>query len=79
MQCVLSGQKEKIYDKDVSGTNNHVIIIYKTNHKKGKRHDYNNYKKNYPIIFKRSLIQLIRSLVIDTDLSKQISTYLIER
>ena len=29
--------------------NNHGIIIHKTKHKKGKRHDYNIYKKNHPV------------------------------
>ena len=27
--------------------NNHGLIIHKTKHKKGKRHDYNIYKKNH--------------------------------
>ena len=29
--------------------NNHGIIIHKVNHKKGRRHDYDIYKKNHPI------------------------------
>jgi hypothetical protein len=29
--------------------NNHVLIIHKTGHKKGKGHDYDIYKKNRPI------------------------------
>ena len=29
--------------------NNQGLIIHKTNHKKGKRHDYDIYKKNHPV------------------------------
>ena len=29
--------------------NNQGIIIHKTKHKKGKRHDYDIYKKNHPV------------------------------
>ena len=29
--------------------NNRGIIIHKTGHKKGRRHDYEIYKKNHPI------------------------------
>ena len=29
--------------------NNYGIIIHKTKHKKGHRHDYNTYEKNHPV------------------------------
>ena len=29
--------------------NNHGLIIHKTKHKKGRRHDYDIYKKNHPV------------------------------
>ena len=29
--------------------NNHGFIIYKANHKKGRRHDYDVYKNNHPV------------------------------
>ena len=29
--------------------NNEGVIIHKTENKKGKRHDYDTYKKNHPI------------------------------
>ena len=29
--------------------NNHGYIIHKANHKKGRRHDYDIYKKNHPV------------------------------
>jgi len=33
--------------------NNHGIIIHKVNHKKGRRHDYDIYKENHPLIPKQ--------------------------
>ncbi len=33
--------------------NNHGYILHKVAHKKGKRHDYNVYKKNHPVIPKQ--------------------------
>ena len=33
--------------------NNHGIIIHKTHHKKGRRHDYDIYKENHPAIPKQ--------------------------
>jgi len=30
--------------------NNHGIIIHKTAHKKGRRHDYDIYKNNHPLV-----------------------------
>ena len=36
--------------------NNHVLIIHKTGHKKGKRHDYDIYKKNHPVTPKQVVI-----------------------
>ncbi|HXS59860.1 MAG TPA: hypothetical protein VN704_12350 [Verrucomicrobiae bacterium] len=30
--------------------NNHGIVIHKTHYEKGKRHDYDIYKKNHPVI-----------------------------
>ena len=29
--------------------NHHSIIIHKTGHKKGRRHDYDTYKDNHPL------------------------------
>ena len=35
--------------------NNHGYILHKTDHKKGRRHDYDVYKKNHPITPKQVL------------------------
>ena len=44
-----SGKKKRHTVKTQLMTNNRGIIIYKSNHKKGRRHDYDIYKKNHPV------------------------------
>ena len=44
-----SGKKKRHTIKNQLMVNNHGVIIHKTKHKKGKRHDYDIYKKNRPI------------------------------
>jgi hypothetical protein len=44
-----SGKKKRHTVKTQLMVNNKGIIIHKTGHKKGKRHDYNIYKKNHPV------------------------------
>ncbi len=41
--------------------NNQGIIIHKTGHKKGKRHDYDIYKENHPVTPK----QVVNVLTLD--------------
>jgi len=43
-----SGKKKRHTVKTQFMTNNHGIIVYKSNYKKGRRHDYDIYKKNHP-------------------------------
>jgi hypothetical protein len=43
-----SGKKKKHTIKNQLMVNNHGYIIYKTGHKKGRRHDYDVYKNNHP-------------------------------
>ena len=43
-----SGKKKRHTIKNQLMVNNPGLIIHKLNHKKGKRHDYNIYKKNHP-------------------------------
>ena len=45
----FSGKKKKHTVKTQLMVNNHGLIIHKTNHKKGRRHDYDIYKKNHPV------------------------------
>src|SRR3954447_5413284 len=44
-----SGKKKRHTVKTQFMTNNHDIITHKSNHKKGKRHDYDIYKNNHPV------------------------------
>ena len=44
-----SGKKKRHTVKTQLMVNNHGIIIHKTDHKKGHRHDYDIYKKNHPV------------------------------
>ena len=48
-QTYFSGKKKKHAVKTQLMVNNHGLIIHKTNHKKGRRHDYDIYKKNRPV------------------------------
>jgi hypothetical protein len=45
-----SGKKKRYTVKTQFMTNNHGIIIHKSNHNQGRRHDYDIYKSNHPII-----------------------------
>ena len=45
-----SGKKKRHTIKNQLVVNNPGLIIHKLNHKKGKRHDYDIYKKNHPTI-----------------------------
>ena len=44
-----SGKRKRHTVKTQLMVNKKGIIIHKTNHKKGKRHDYDIYKKNHPV------------------------------
>ena len=44
-----SGKKKRHTIKNQLMVNNQGVIIHKTKHKKGKRHDYGIYKKNHPV------------------------------
>jgi DDE superfamily endonuclease len=44
-----SGKKKRHTVKNQIMVNNRGLIIHKTGHKRGKRHDYNVYKNNHPV------------------------------
>ena len=44
-----SGKKKRHTVKTQLTVNSQGVIIHKTGHKKGKRHDYGIYKKNHPV------------------------------
>jgi hypothetical protein len=47
------GKKKKHTIKNQIMVNNQGYIIHKTDYKKGRRHDYDIYKKNHPVIPKQ--------------------------
>ena len=54
--------------------NNRGIIIHKTNHKKGRRHDYDIYKENHPLIPKQVVnVFDLGYLGIEKDFPEQLS------
>jgi hypothetical protein len=54
--------------------NNHGYILHKTDHKKGRRHDYDVYKKNHPITPKQVLnVVDLGYLGIEKDFPQQLS------
>ena len=60
--------------------NNHGYILHKTDHKKGRRHYYDVYKKNHPITPKQVLnVVDLGYLGIEKDFPEQLSAYHVER
>ena len=56
--------------------NNRGYIIHKANHKKGKRHDYDIYKKNHPVLPKQVVnVVDLGYLGIEKDFPEQLSPY----
>jgi hypothetical protein len=76
-----SGKKKRHTVKNQFMVNNHGYILHKTDHKKGRRHDYDVYKKNHPITPKQVLnVVDLGYLGIEKDFSQQLyHPYLIER
>ena len=55
--------------------NNHGIIIHKTDHKKGRRHDYDIYKENHPVTPKQVVnVVDLGYLGIEKDFPEQLSS-----
>ncbi len=69
-----SGKKKKHTIKNQLMVNNYGFIIHKTGHKKGKRHDYDIYKKNHPITPKQVVnVVDLGYLGIENDFPEQLS------
>ena len=49
IETYFSGKKKKHTVKTQLMVNNHGLIIHKTKHRKGRRHDYDIHKKNRPV------------------------------
>ena len=55
--------------------NNHGYILHKLRHKKGRRHDYDVYKENHPVIPKEVVTVVdLGYLGVETDFPEQLST-----
>ncbi len=70
----FSGKKKRHTVKSQIMVNNHWVIIHKTCYKKGKRHDYDIYKKDHPSTPKEVINVLeLGYLGIETDFPEQLS------
>ena len=73
-KAYYSGKKKRHTVKNQITVNNHGYILHKVAHKKGKRHDYNIYKENHPVIPKQvvTLVDL-GYLGVEKDFPEQLS------
>ena len=70
-----SGKKKRHTVKTQIMVNNQGVIIHKTGHKKGKRHDYDIYKKNHPVTPKQVVnVFDLGYLGVEKDFPDQISS-----
>jgi len=70
-----SGKKKEHTVKTQFMVNNRGFILHKTSKKKGKRHDYDIYKKNHPLIPKQVVNVLdLGYLGVEKDFPEQLST-----
>jgi hypothetical protein len=69
-----SGKKKRHTVKNQFMVNNHGYILHKTDNKKGRRHDYDVYKKNHPMTPKQVLnVVDLGYLGIEKDFPQQLS------
>jgi hypothetical protein len=69
-----SGKKKKHTIKNQLMVNNRGYIIHKTGYKKGRKHDYNIYKKNYPVVIPKQVVTVVDLgyLGIESDFPEQL-------
>jgi DDE superfamily endonuclease len=73
-KAYYSGKKKRHTVKNQIMVNNRGFIIHKANYKKGKRHDYDVYKKNHPVTPKQILnVVDLGYLGIEKDFPDQLS------
>src|SRR4051794_2329386 len=69
-----SGKKKRHTVKNQFVVNNHGVIIHKTHHKKGCRHDYDIYKENHPVTPKQVVnVFDLGYLGVEKDFQEQLS------
>jgi DDE superfamily endonuclease len=70
-----SGKKKKHGIKNQIMVNNRGFIIHKTSHKKGRKHDYDIYKKNHPVTPKEVInVFDLGYLGVEKDFPEQLSS-----
>jgi Helix-turn-helix of DDE superfamily endonuclease/DDE superfamily endonuclease len=77
-KAYYSGKKKKRYTavKNQIMVNNRGYIIHKANHKKGKRHDYDVYKRNRPVTPKQVVNVIdLGYLGVEKDFPEQLSRH----
>ncbi len=70
-----SGKKKRYTIKNQITVNNRGYILHKVGYKKGRKHDYDVYKKNYPIVIPKQVIIVVDLgyLGVETDFPEQLS------
>ncbi len=75
-KAYYSGKKKKhTIVKNQIVVNNQGYIVHKLGHKKGRRHDYDIYKRNHPIVIPKEVVNVydIGYLGVETDFPEQLS------
>ena len=74
-KAYYSGKKKKYTVKTQIMVNNHGIILHKTGHRKGRRHDYDIYKEKHPVTPKQVVnVVDLGYLGIEKDFPQQLSS-----
>ncbi len=69
-----SGKKKRHTVKNQMTVNNRGYILHKVGYKKGRKHDYDVYKRNHPVIPKEVVSVVDRGyLGVETDFPEQLS------
>ncbi|HEY6536218.1 MAG TPA: transposase family protein, partial [Candidatus Nitrosocosmicus sp.] len=70
-----SSKKKRHTVKNQIMVNNRGYILHKVGYKKGRKHDYDVYKKNYPTVIPKEVVNVVDLgyLGIETDFSEQLS------
>ncbi len=74
-KAYYSGKKKIHTVKNQIVVNNQGYIVHKLGHKKGRRHDYDIYKRNHPIVIPKEVVNVIDLgyLGVETDFPEQLS------
>ena len=71
-----SGKKKRhTIIKNQNTVNNRGYILHKVGYKKGRKHDYDVYKKNHPVVIPKQVVTVVNLwyLGVETDFHEQLS------